>query len=465
MRADRLGVQTLHATAAPISRRQFVSQAARGSAALAGGASVLSAVRSLRAQGANERVVLALVGAGGRGSGLASNFAQIPGVEFKYVCDADQNRGAGLLADLEKKQGRAPQRLQDLRVALDDKDVHGVVVATPEQWHALATVWACQAGKDVYVEKNTSLTLWEGRKMLEAARKYRRVVQVGFQNRSAPYGVTAREYIQSGKLGRVVLVKVFNLLDGGPWQPQPDTAPPAGLDWDRWLGPAPEVPYNRGRHLGWNDWWDYAGGPFSGDASHQLDLTRMVLGDPPAPHSVYCAGGRLAFPDKREMPDLLTVTYDYGDFVMTCESGNFTPYMRKFPQEVRYGTQWPYWPQSSCRVEIYGTKNLMYLGRHGCGWQVLDTGGKVIAEDKGYFPDKWHQPNFIECVRSRQQPNADIEQAHQSGCLIHLGVAAFRTGKQLLHFDAATERFTNSDAANQMLRPAYRKHYRVPDEV
>lgn len=301
--------------------------------------------------------------------------------------------------------------------------------------------------------------------MIEAARKYQRVVQVGFQNRSAPYGVSAREYLQSGKLGKVVLVKVFNLLEGGAWRPQPDSAPPAGLDWDLWLGPAPEVPYNRGRHQGWNDWWDYAGGPFSGDASHQLDLTRMALGDPPAPKSVYAAGGRLAFPDQREMPDLLTVTYDYGDFVMTCESGNFAPYMRKFPQEVRYGQQWPYWPQSSCRVEIYGTKNLMYLGRHGCGWQVMDAGGKVIAEDKGYFPDKWHQPNFVDCIRSRKQPNGDIEQSHHSGCLIHLGVAAIRTGKQLLHFDATTERFTNSDAANQLLRPAYRKHYRVPEAV
>jgi predicted dehydrogenase len=448
-----------------LTRREFVRQSAQGAASLAASAAWLSAATPLRAQGANDKVALALIGAGGRGSDLAMKFVQLPGVEFKYVCDPDATRGEGLLKQLEQKQGRAPQRLQDFRRALEDRDVTAVVVATPEQWHALATIRACQAGKDVYVEKNTSLHLWEGRKMIEAARKYRRAVQVGFQNRSAPYAVSAREYLASGKLGKVVLVKVFNLLDGGGWRPQPDSPPPAGLDWDLWLGPAPAVPYNRGRHLGWNDWWDYGGGHFSGDASHQLDLTRMALGDPPPPQSVHCAGGRLGYADGREMPDTLAVTYDYGDFVMTCESGNVMPYMRKFPNEVRYGDQWPYWPQSSCRVEIYGTRNLMYLGRHGCGWQVLEAGGKVIAQDKGRFPDQWHQPNFIECVRSRKQPNADIEQAHQSACLVHLGAISLRVGGRQLHFDAARERFTDNDAANRLLKPQYRAGYEVPEEV
>ena len=448
-----------------MTRREFVGHSAKGAATLAAGAGFLTATARPRAQGANDKVVLALIGAGGRGSQLAGNFAQVPGVEFKYLCDADTNRGAGLFASLEKAQGRAPQRLKDLRQAFDDKDVNAVVVATPEHWHALATIWACQAGKDVYVEKNPSLAIWEGRKLVEAAQKYRRVVQVGFQNRSAPYAVSAREYLRSGKLGKIVLVKAFNPLEGGDWSPQPDSPPPAGLDWDLWLGPAPEVPYNRGRHLGWNDWWAYCGGPFSGDASHQLDLTRLALGDPAHPKSVYCAGGRLGFADAREMPDTLAVTYDYGDFVLTCESGNATPYMRKFGQEVRYGEQWPYWPLSSCRVEIYGTKQLMYLGRHGCGWQVVEADGKVVAQDKGKFPDQWHQPNFIDCVRSRKQPNADIAVCHASACLIHLGVAAYRVGKKQLLFDGPSERFTNSDEANALLKPAYRKQYRVPDQA
>jgi predicted dehydrogenase len=443
-----------------VNRRAFVRVSSQTATLAAFGLA-----RHTRAQSPANKVVLALIGAGGRGSGLAANLLQVPNVEFKSVCDPNRPRAESAAQALARNQSRPPAPVQDLRRVFDDKDIHAVVIATPEHWHGLGTVWACQAGKDVYVEKNTSLRLVEGRRMIEAARKYQRIVQVGFQNRSAPYAVSARDYLRSGKLGKVVLVKVYNLLDGGPWKPQPDAPSPTGLDWDLWLGPAPETPYNPGRHSGWNDWWDYCAGAFSGDASHQLDLTRMVLGDPPAPRSVSCAGGRLGWPDGRQIPDVLAVTYDYGDFIMTCENGTAMPYMKKFPQEVRYGTQWPYWPQSSCRVEIYGTQQLMYLGRHGCGWQVFETGGKVVAQDKGHFPDKWHQPNFIECIRSRQRPNADIEQAHLSACLIHLGVAAYRTGRQHLRFDPAAERFLNANDANQLLAPLGRGTFRLPDSV
>jgi predicted dehydrogenase len=448
-----------------MNRRSFVGTSVQGAAGLAAGVAWLKSPRVARAESANEKIVLALIGAGGRGSVLAQNFANIRNVEFKYVCEVNDARGGELMRSLEKSQGRPAQRAKDLRRVLEDKEVDGVVVATPEHWHALATIWACQAGKDVYVEKNPSLTIWEGRQMVEAARKYNRIVQVGFQNRSAPYGRSAREYLQSGKLGKIVLVKVFNLLTGGPWQAQPDTAAPAGLDWDMWLGPAREVPFNAGRLSGWGDFWDYEGGVLAGDGSHQLDLTRMALGDPPHPRSVMCLGGRLAFPDHRETPDIHVISYDFGEYVLTCENGTFTPYMKKFSNEVRYGTQWPNWPQSSCRVEIYGTKQMMYLGRHGCGWQVLEGDGNLVAQDKGYFPDKWHQPNFIHCMRSRQRPNADIEQSHYSACLVHLANVALRTGVRSLQFDAQAERFIGCDPANEFLKPAYRKQYQVPDTV
>ena len=448
-----------------MTRRRFVSTSVKGTAGIAAGASLFSLASGAGGQSANDRVVLGLVGAGGRGSELARKFSQIENVEFKYICDPQSGRGGDLMREFEKKQKRPPQRVADLRRVLEDKDVHGVVIATPEHWHALGTVWACQAGKDVYVEKNPSLTIWEGRKMVEAARKYKRVVQAGFQNRSAPYGRSAREYLESGKLGKVVLVKVYNMLTGGPWNPQPDRPVPTGLDWDLWLGPAREVPFNPGRMGGWGDYWDYEGGVLAGDGSHQLDLARLALGDPPHPKSVYCSGGRLAYPDKRETPDLQVATFDYGAFRLMIEHGTFPTYMKKFPNEVRYGKQWPYWPQSSCRVEIYGTKQLMYLGRHGAGWQVMEADGKVVAEDKGYFPDKWHQPNFIDCIRSRQEPNAAIEKTHLSACVIHLANASYRVGQKLLHFDGQTERFTNSQEANAFLKPAYRKGYRVPEEV
>jgi len=449
-----------------MTRRRFVSLSAGGAAALTAGTAALTAPSPARAASANEKVVLALVGAGGRGHDLALKFAKVENVEFKYVCEVNEARGAGTVKDLAEVQGRSPKRIVDMRNVFADKDVHGVVIATPEHWHALATIWACQAGKDVYVEKTPSLTIWEGRKMIEAARKYKRIVQVGTQNRSAPYAASAREFIKSGQLGKVVHVKVYNLLGvgGGLVSPQADSAAPAGLNWDLWLGPAPERPFNPGR-MNWYIWWDYCGGTLSGDGIHQLDLTRMVLGDPPPPRVTYTAGGRLAFEDKHEMPDMQAITYDYGTFTMTCENGTFAPYLKKIPPEVRFSDKFPNWPTTGTRVEIYGTKRLMYLGRHGGGWQAIGEDGKIAAQDPGYFPDKWHQPNFVDCIRSRQRANGDIEQAHLSACLVHFGNLACRTGNQRLVFDPKTETFVGNDAANRFLKPAYRKEYRVPDEV
>jgi predicted dehydrogenase len=411
---------------------------------------------------------IASLQAAGRGMDLITKMAAIPDVAVKYVCEVDDARGQAAAAALEKIQGHAPKHVVDLRHVLDDKEVHGVVVATPEHWHALATVWACQAGKDVYVEKNLSLFIWEGRKMIEAAGKYGRIVQAGFQNRSAPYGFSAREYIKQGGLGTVMYVKVFNMLNGVvgsyPRHPSPAGRPPTGLDWDRWLGPAPERPYDPDVHHGWYGYWDYSGGNAS-DAIHQIDLARMVLGDPPHPKAVSCEGGRFQFDDGGDMPDVQIVTFAFDKLVMSFENTGFTPYNAKSPAEVRYGAKWPYWPQNCDRIEIYGTKRMMYLGRHGAGWQVFEGGGKLVAQDKGYHPDKWHLPNFIDCIRSRKQPNGQIEQGHRSACLEHLANIAYRTGNRKLRFDAATERFVDSAEANHYLRPAYRKQYRIPEEV
>jgi predicted dehydrogenase len=445
-----------------MNRRHFVTAAARGAA----GAIVANAVATSASRASpNERVVLALIGAGSRGRSLAHNFAALPNVEFKYVCDVEDQRAAATLQELEKKQPKVPQHVVDMRQIFDDKDIHGVVVATPEHWHALATVWACQAGKDVYVEKSISVTIAESRKMIQAARKYNRIVQAGTQNRSAPYAFTAREYLQGGKLGKVALVKVYNLLSGKPWQAEQDTKVPAGLDWGRWLGPAPHEPYNRGRHRDWYAWWDYSGGALANDGSHQLDLARMVLGDPPHPRAVHCVGGNQAFGSKRQTPELQVITYEYGDFIMTCESSSFPPYMTKSSAAERFGKKWPFWPQNNERIEIYGTRQMMYLGRHGMGWQVFEGGGKIVAEDKGYFPDKWHQPDFVESIRSRKTPNADIEQAHYSACLVHLGNLAYRTGNQKLQFDSRTETFIGNESANRLSVRSYTKGYELPKQV
>ena len=448
-----------------ITRRHFVKKSCEGATVVAAGATMLN---SARGASANNRVVLALMGAGGRGMDLIKKFAEIPDVAVKYVCDVDETRGKSAVATLEKLTGAAPKLVGDLRQVLDDKEVHGVVVATPEHWHALATVWACQAGKDVYVEKNISLYIWEGRKMMEAAKKYGRIVQCGYQNRSAPYGFSARDYIKKGELGKVQYVKVFEMLagvvGGYPLRPAPDSEPPAGMNWDRWLGPAPARPYNRNVHRGWYGCWDYSGGNAS-DAVHQLDLARMVLGDPPHPKSVSCDGGRFLFDDGGEMPDVQIVSFAFDKMVMTFHNTGSTPYNIKSPPEVRIGDKWPYWPQNGDRIEIYGSKRMMYLGRHGAGWQVFEGGNKLVAQDKGYHPDKWHLPNFIDCIRTRHQPNGAIEQGHFSACLEHLGNIAYRVGNKKLLFDAKAERFTNCDEANKLLRPIYRKPYVLPEEV
>ncbi len=459
-----------------ITRRCFVSRSVQGATALTAGACVVSVPRPAAGRSAGEKVVLGLIGAGGRGRYLARNMADLENVEIKYVCDAEDARGKACLKELEKVQGFAPRFVHQMHEIFDDKDVDGVVVATPEQWHALATIWASQAGKDVFVEKNISHTIWEGRKMIEAARKYDRIVQAGFQCRSAPYVHAARDYIAEGGLGEVLYVKVYGMLPftygGYPKQDVPDSDPPEGLDWDRWLGPAAERPYNEDVHRRWYGYWDFSGGNAS-DAIHTLDVARLVLGDPPHPKSVYSAGGRWKYDDGGQMPDVEIVTFQYDKMVMTFENTGFTPYMFKTPGEIRFADKFPFWPHNSSRIEIYGTKRMMYLGRHGGGWQVLERGptelgkgfGKVVAQEYGMFPDKWHIPNFIDCIRSRKRPNGDVEVCHYSACLEHLANMAYRLGCKHLAFDGQSETFVDNDEANRRLKPAYRKHYRVPDEV
>jgi len=446
-----------------INRRQFLNGSVRGAAGISLGAAAIS-LSPDKAFGANDKVVLALIGAGGRGTALIQGMAKLKNVETKYICEVDDVRGGAAVKKVDEIQGYAPERVIDMRAVFDDKDVDGVVIATPEHWHALATIWACQGGKDVFVEKNISLSIWEGRKMLEAARKYKRIVQCGTQNRSAPYGFSAREYIESGKLGKVVHVKVYNMLPGSAWKQRLDSEVPAGLDWNRWLGPAEKVPYNLSRHRGWNDYWEYGSGAMA-DAIHQLDLARLILGNPPHPKAAYCAGGRLAYKDQRPTPDTQAITYDYGDMTMTCESMNFTPYMKKSQGDVRFGDKFPYWPQNSTRIEMYGTKRMMYVGRMGGGWQVFEGGGKVIDYEYGYLPDERHNQNFVDCIRSRQLPNGDIEQGHYSACLLHLADLCYRVGNKQLIFDAQSESFVNNNEANKLLKPTYRKPYYIGEQI
>ncbi|KAB2815323.1 MAG: Gfo/Idh/MocA family oxidoreductase, partial [Paludibacter sp.] len=314
-------------------------------------------------KGANDTVVLALIGAGSYGTALILEAAKVANVWVKYVCDVDDTRGGQAIAELKKLQNREPIRVRDMRKVFEDKEVDGVLIATPEHWHALATIRACQAGKDVYVEKCISHDIFEGQQMIKAAMKYDRIIQCGTQNRSADYALTARDYIKTGELGEIVAVHVRELLDGPvPFNEKENSAAPDTIDWDMWLGPAPKVPYNISRNKSWGFYWDYSGGyAMSGGITHQLDLARLVLDNPGFPKSVYCAGGRYFFNDHREVPDYQMATFDYGNFVLTLQAGTCTPYMAKSSPEVRFGDSFPDWTQNATRIEILGTKRMMYV--------------------------------------------------------------------------------------------------------
>ncbi len=450
-------------------RRNFIGKTFIGTTCIATGASGLFMASC---KNANEKVVLAIIGPGQRGLVTAiSTCKTVTDVRLKTVCDVNELRAAFAIKTIKKELGYKPLYSRNMKEVFDDKDIDAVWISTPDHWHALATIWACQAGKDVYVETNPTISILEGRKMIEAADKYKRIIQVGFQNRSALYGMSAREYIKSGRLGQVVHVKCYCMLGGGRWVPQSDSEIPQGLDWDAWLGPAPYRPYNPGIHHmksrgGWKNYWSYGGGTYAEEASHVLDLVRMVLDDPGYPRSIYGLGGNLAWESGQETPEFLSVTYDFEKFTMTCESGNATSYLKDTPENIRFNPkQSPDWKTNATRIEIYGTKGLMYLGRHGGGWQVIGADAKVIAQDGGVFPDRDHQMNFIESVRSRKKPNGDVKQGHMSASLVHFGNIAYRVGNKQLDFDVEHERFIDNDEANKLLSTSYRKGYEMPGKV
>jgi len=453
-----------------MKRRDFLGKTMIGTAGLSLGTSLLPLQSSCK--GANDKIVLALIGSGARGLGTIISTCKLnANVVIKTVCDVKTTRVETAVNQIEKELGYKPKSTKNMKEVFDDKDIDAVWIATPEHWHALATVWACQAGKDVYVEKTPSISIWEGRKIVEAAGKYNRIVQIGFENRSAPYAFSARDYIKSGKLGQIVTVKCYNMLGGGKWMPKPDQETPKWIAWDAWIGPAKYRPYNpnitdaNGRG-GWLDFWAFGGGALSDDASHVMDLARLVLGDPPHPKSVYACGGNWSWGSEKETPEFISITYDFGNFTMTCDSGNATNYMKKTPNNIRMDPKlFPDWRTNATRTEIYGTEGLMYLGRHGGGWQVKGEDSKIIAQDGGIFPDPDHQKNFIESLRTRKKPNGDVEQGQLSACLVHLGDIAYRVGNKQLYFDSKTERFIGNEEADKLLRTSYRDGYKMPENV
>lgn len=422
------------------------------------------------AKEANERIRMGFVGIGGRCKDLIRGFMERSDCEVVSLCDVDERRLPGMVEEVADKTGKRPESLNDYRRILEDQSINVVVIATPDHWHCPLTVFSCQAGKDVYVEKPLSYNIWEGRKAVEAARKYNRVVQVGTQNRSGTYNLNAQDYIQSGKLGRIPLVKVFNMKPGKPFFMPQDTPAPEGVDYDRWLGPRPSRPFNKGHfHSSWHCHWEYSGGDVANDGIHQLDLARMLTGLG-VPDRVHCTGGNFAFEkNDNETPDTQIATFDYEDCRMVYEQIKYGDTIRKTPGSIRNGDEFPYWMQNSTRIELYGTKGMMVVGRMGGGWQVFEktyqNKPSVLEQEYGRYPDPEHRQNFIDSLRERKKPNADVEIGHESACLFHMANISYRLGGVALDFDRKTEQFTNSDEANKYLKAEQRKEYAIPEEV
>jgi len=454
-----------------IPRREFLhrtQQIGWGAAGL----TILHNAASVWGAPANEKVVLAQVGCGGRGSSLAPGFAERGNCQYAYMCDVDSNRTGPLAAAVAKLQGgKLPKCESDFRKALDDKSVDAIVSATPDHWHAPSAVWACQAGKDVYVEKPATHSCWEGQKMVQAARKYQRIVQIGTQNRSAPYNMEAKKYLDDGKLGRIHLCRVFNQKYWGNFEWAKDSDPPAGLNWDMWNGPAPEARYNSTLHHAWHHLWRYSGGDIANDASHQIDLARWLLGVT-YPKAVYCTGGRYASNPEElvaETPDTQIALYDFDNLLVSFELTLYGDYMLKIDSEIRDNDMFPLWQHCATRIEIFGTEGLMMVGRHGGGWQVFvrPHQRQPVVKDQMYgrFPDPEHKENFIRCIRSRELPNADVLEGHRSALWIHYANISYRLGGQKLKIDPKTEHIVDNPEAMNLFKRTYREPWVVPEEV
>ena len=439
-----------------VDRRKFM-QGSLGSAAS------LAAVSRSPIRGANDRVVIGIMGLGGRGTSLAAHFAGRTDVEIAYLADVNTRRFGRAREAVEEAQETRPKLVQDFRRILDDKSVDALINATPDHWHALGSILACQAGKDVYVEKPLAHSVWEGRKMVEAAQKYGRVVQVGMQSRSAAYVRKARDYIRAGNLGDVYMVRVFNMMQHPKREQVPNEPVPEGLDWDMWCGPAAKLPYNPSR--GWLNQWEYSCGPIAGDAVHHLDLARYLIDDPPSPKSASHLGALYSLEDGRDTPDTQVALFDYGNLIFTFDATLWTPYMKKTPSTVRNSDRFPDWPFSSTKVEILGSDGFMYFGRHGGGWQAYDGNGEIVKSEYGRPGDTEHEDNFVDCIRSREKPAADAEIGQQSAMLCHLANISYRVGNQKLDLDPKTETFPNCDEANSYLKRNYRKPWVVPETV
>jgi predicted dehydrogenase len=432
-----------------IDRRTFLELGTMSAAVtVAGGAIARTAPAWGRPAGSpNERIRIAVLGVRGRGRAHVDELSGIADVEVAAVCDPD-TRVLGAAADIaERRQGRRPKELQDFRGLLDDPSIHAFSIATPDHWHALATIWACQAGKDVYVEKPCSHNVREGRRMVDAARKYGRIVQHGTQSRSGATLLEALEFLRSKPLGAIRMAKVINHQLREDIGKRSETVPPSEVDYDLWLGPSPRRRFHPNRfHYNWHWNWDYGTGDIGNDGVHALDYARWFLGveDPIA---ISASGAKLHFDDDQETPDTQVVTYEFPGVFLLYEMRIWTPYQEHGMENG---------------AVLYGEKGRLTISPQG--WSVTWRDNSPGPSGPGRSRGPEHFRNFIDCLRSRTRPNAHILEGHLSSRLAHFGNIATRVGRRLV-FDRETESFRGDEDANRLLGREYRSPFVVPEEV
>jgi len=432
--------------AAKVSRRTF-NQA--GAATAMG----LTALPTARALGANERIRLGFIGVANRGGQLISAFQHHDDMEIVAICDVAQST----LEKVHKRLQGKPRTYSDFRDVIDQQDIDAVVIATPDHWHPIMTIMACRAGKDVYVEKPVSYTVHEGRKMVEVARQTNRVVQVGTHRRSGKLYAQAAAMVQRQELGKVTLARSYhrsNMYPDGIGHFKP-TAPPSDLDWNMWLGPRPSRPFQANIAPYKFRWWTEYCSQISNNGVHSLDLVRWMM-DAKGPTSVCCMGGKFAVDDDRTIPDTAVTVFQFPEGWMSI-FGMF--------EASGYQTT----ARSGWHTEMRGTQGVMFASDRTLeivpeqGGQFQKQGARMEATTiKGTDGDMTaqHARNFLDCIKSRAMPNADIEQGHRSTTLALLSKISLAVG-QRIEWDPDAEQITNCPAANAMLHYEYRKPWKL----
>ena len=457
------------------NRRTFIKKTAIGTAGVSMGLTAFSAKSYGRILGANDRINIGVIGLRGRGQQHLESFSGMynDGVNVKTVCDVDSQflePSRNVVA--ENQEGNKPDAVKDLRKIYEDPEIDAVSIATPNHWHALATVWACQAGKHVYVEKPSSHNIWEGRKMVEASRKYNRTVQVGFQNRSITNVMQAINFLHSGGIGEVFMARGTCFKPRDSFGITPDSDPPESLDYDMWLGPASYRPYNEKRgHYNWHWHWNTGNGDTGNQGPHQFDIARWGLGVSVHPVKVQSMGGIFGISPQecsQETPNTQTSVYTYEDGkILEFETrGRYTN--AEAPSGVRIGNL------------FFGTEGWMEI--NGSSWKAyrereeipfagteMDAGNAAVGGDTSFRAAPGgggHFANFIQALRSGNDADltCDILEGHRSTVLPHLGNIAYRVG-ETLEFNGELEEFIDNEEASLLLTRKYRYPYVIPKTV